>query len=45
VLQKQVRVAENDLEKLVNNASMRLPLGRLKQLNKNDIEAIFKIAY
>lgn len=42
---KEIGVKENDLVKLSENASMRVPIGRLKPLYKTDIEAIFKIAY
>lgn len=42
---KEIGVKESDLNKLVENASLRLPLGRLKLMYKNDIEEIFRIAY
>ncbi len=42
---REIGVKENDLNRLVENASLRLPLGRLKPLFKEDIEKIFKLAY
>lgn len=38
-------VKENEIAKLTDNASLRVPLGRLKQLSRSDIEEIFKLAY
>lgn len=42
---KEIGIAEKDINKLVDNASIRIPLGRARQLFKNDIEEIFRIAY
>lgn len=42
---KEIGVTENDLAKLSDNAALRIPLGRFKQLAKTDIEEIFRIAY
>ncbi len=42
---KEIGVKEEDIIELVKNASLRAPLGRVKQLFKSDIEEIFKIAY
>jgi alcohol dehydrogenase YqhD (iron-dependent ADH family) len=42
---REIGVEEKDIVKLADNASLRVPLGRLKQLNKSDIEDIFRLAY
>lgn len=42
---REAGVSENEIEKLTDNAVLRTPLGRLRQLNRGDIEAIFKLAY
>ncbi len=40
----EVNITEDDLPKLVENASLTAPMGKLKTLHKEDIENIFKIA-
>jgi len=42
---KQINVTENDLDKLVENAAMTAPLGRLLKLEKDDIKKIYQIAF
>jgi alcohol dehydrogenase YqhD (iron-dependent ADH family) len=39
-----IGVDESEIEKLTENASMRLPVGRLRKLNKDDIREIFRLA-
>ena len=39
-----IGVGEAEIEKLTDNASLRLPIGRLRKLNRNDIREIFKLA-
>ncbi len=41
---EDIGVNESDIEKLTANASMRLPVGKLRKLNKNDIREIFRLA-
>lgn len=41
---KEIGVEENDIEKLVENASILAPLGNYKKLEKDDIRSIYKLA-
>ncbi|OGU54957.1 MAG: butanol dehydrogenase [Ignavibacteria bacterium RBG_13_36_8] len=42
---KEIGVTENDLQKLADNASMREPEGKLKELYRKDILKIYRLAY
>ena len=42
---KDFSITFEDLDKLADNASLRLPVGRLKKLNREDIFQIYKIAF
>ena len=42
---KEIGVTPEDLDKLADNASMRAPEGKLKKLFREDILAIYKLAY
>ena len=42
---REIGVKEDELEKLADNASLTLPMGRLKKLSREDILNILKIAY
>lgn len=39
-----INLSEKDIQALTDNASLQAPLGKLKKLDKHDIESIFKIA-
>lgn len=41
---REAEIPEKDIPKIVENASLRTPIGTLKKLNKEDIERIIKLA-
>ncbi len=38
-------IGKDDIKKLTDNASIKTPVGKLKKLNKKDIENIFQLAF